>query len=69
MLLEGKKSMYRPVKIIEVRIWGKLVGTLASRCLVYYAFEYDPDVMHTIERLPEQEYNSPIDISEAMKDM
>ncbi|MHB8110942.1 MAG: DUF2795 domain-containing protein [Syntrophorhabdaceae bacterium] len=27
------------------------------------------DVMHTIERLPEQQYNSPIDVSKAMKDM
>lgn len=43
MLLGGKKSMYRPVKIIEVRIWGKLVGALAPEPrLGYYAFEYDP---------------------------
>jgi hypothetical protein len=27
------------------------------------------DVMHTIERLPEQQYNSPIDVSKAIKDM
>ncbi|MEN6617711.1 MAG: DUF2795 domain-containing protein [Syntrophorhabdus sp.] len=27
------------------------------------------DVMKTIERLPDQQYNSPIDISKAMKDM
>jgi len=34
--------MYRPVKAIEVRIWGKLVGGLApDPRLGYYAFEYD----------------------------
>jgi hypothetical protein len=27
------------------------------------------DVIKTIQRLPEQQYNSPIDISKAMKDM
>ena len=34
--------MYKPVKAIEVRIWGKLVGALAYEPrLGYYAFEYD----------------------------
>jgi len=35
--------MYKPVKAIEVRIWGKPVGGLAFEPrLGYYAFEYDP---------------------------
>lgn len=35
--------MYRPVKVIEVRIWGKTVGAVAlDPKLEYYAFEYDP---------------------------
>ncbi len=46
MLPEGRERyepMYKPVKAIEVRIWGKLVGGLAPEPrLGYYAFEYDP---------------------------
>lgn len=34
--------MYKPVQVIEVRIWGKTVGAVAlARNLGYYAFEYD----------------------------
>lgn len=35
--------MYKPVKAVEVRIWGKSVGAVArDPKLDYYAFEYDP---------------------------
>lgn len=35
--------MYRPVTIIEVRIWGESVGAVAlDPSLGYYAFEYEP---------------------------
>ena len=35
--------MYKPVKAIEVRIWGQSVGAVArDPKLDYYAFEYDP---------------------------
>ena len=36
--------MYRKVSVVEVRIWGRLVGALArDPRLDYYAFEYAPD--------------------------
>jgi len=35
--------MYKPVKAVEVRIWGQTVGAVArDPKLDYYAFEYDP---------------------------
>lgn len=35
--------MYRPVSIVEVRAWNRLVGAVAlDPRLGYYAFEYDP---------------------------
>lgn len=35
--------MYKPVGVVEVRIWGKTVGAVAlDPALGYYAFEYDP---------------------------
>jgi serine/threonine-protein kinase HipA len=34
---------YKPVTVIEVRVWGKRVGAVALDPKVgYYAFEYDP---------------------------
>ena len=34
---------YKPVTVIEVRVWGKRVGAVALDPRVgYYAFEYDP---------------------------
>lgn len=36
--------MYKPVSVVEVRIWNRLVGAVArDPKLDYYAFEYDPD--------------------------
>lgn len=35
--------MYRPVRAIEVRMWGRTVGAVAlDPALGFYAFEYDP---------------------------
>lgn len=35
--------MYKPVPVIEVRIWGKIVGAVAlDPKLGYYVFEYAP---------------------------
>ena len=35
--------MYKPVRGIEVRVWGKMVGAVAlDPKLGYYAFEYEP---------------------------
>ena len=35
--------MYKPVDVIEVRIWGRTVGAVArDPALDYYAFEFDP---------------------------
>lgn len=35
--------MYKPVKVVEVRVWGKTVGAVAlDPKLEYYAFEYAP---------------------------
>jgi len=35
--------MYRPVEVVEVRIWGRKVGAVAlDPVLRHYAFEYDP---------------------------
>ena len=35
--------MYTPVRIVEVRVWGKAVGAVAlDPKLGYYAFEYQP---------------------------
>ena len=46
--------MYRPVRAIEVRIWGKSVGAVAlAPNLGYYAFEYDSRFVKTgIELAP-----------------
>jgi serine/threonine-protein kinase HipA len=46
--------MYKPVRAIEVRIWGKTAGVVAlDPKLGYYAFEYDPRfVMSGIELAP-----------------
>jgi serine/threonine-protein kinase HipA len=46
--------MYKPVRAIEVRIWGKTAGAVAlDPKLGYYAFEYDPRfVMSGIELAP-----------------
>ncbi|MCK9391409.1 MAG: type II toxin-antitoxin system HipA family toxin [Syntrophales bacterium] len=46
--------MYKPVRAIEVRIWGKAAGAVAlDPKLGYYAFEYDPRfVMSGIELAP-----------------
>lgn len=47
-------AVYKPVEIIEVRIWGKSVGALAlDPRLGYYAFEYNPSfVTDGIELAP-----------------
>ena len=35
--------MYKPVHVIEVRVWGRRVGAVAlDPKLGFYAFEYDP---------------------------
>ncbi len=35
--------MYKPVEVVEVRVWGRRVGAVAlDPNLGYYAFEYDP---------------------------
>ena len=35
--------MYKPVHVIETRVWGKTVGAVALDArLGYYAFEYTP---------------------------
>ena len=46
--------MYRPVTVVEVRIWGQRVGAVAlDPRLGYYAFEYDPKFVATgIELAP-----------------
>ncbi len=46
--------MYKPVQVIEVRIWGKRVGAVAlAPNLGYYAFEYDSRfVRYGIELAP-----------------
>lgn len=46
--------MYKPVKVIEVRIWGKKVGAVALDLnLGYYVFEYEPAFVKTgIELAP-----------------
>lgn len=46
--------MYRPVTVVEVRIWGRRVGAVAlDPKLGYYAFEYDPKFVATgIELAP-----------------
>jgi serine/threonine-protein kinase HipA len=37
---------YKPVDVIEVRIWGKSVGAIAlDPKLEFYAFEYDPEFL------------------------
>jgi len=46
--------MYKPVDVIEVRVWGKKVGAVAlDPKLRYYAFEYDKKFVQTgIELAP-----------------
>ncbi len=46
--------MYRPVRAIEVRVWGRTVGAAAlDPALGHYAFEYDPTFVRTgIELAP-----------------
>ena len=35
--------MYRPVKVIEVFLWGRRVGALTHDYDQYSVFEYDPE--------------------------
>lgn len=46
--------MYKPVNLVEVRLWNRLVGAVAlDPRLSYYAFEYAPAFIHTgIELAP-----------------
>ncbi len=46
--------MYKPVRVVEVRLWGQTVGAVArDPRLDYYAFEYDPKFVATgIELAP-----------------
>lgn len=46
--------MYKPVDVIEVRVWGKKVGAVAlDPNLRFYAFEYEPSFVKTgIELAP-----------------
>lgn len=46
--------MYNPVTVIEVRLWGQLVGAVAlDPAFDYYAFEYSPSFMKSgIEPAP-----------------
>jgi len=46
--------VYKPVDVIEVRVWGKKVGAVAlDPNLRYYAFEYEPTFLKTgIELAP-----------------
>lgn len=51
-----RKSPYIPVRAVEVRAWGKLVGAVALEPTKnYYAFKYDPSwVKRGIELAPLQ---------------
>ncbi len=50
----GKGAVYKPVDIIEVRLWNRLVGAVALDPKVgYYAFEYAPAFLNSgIELAP-----------------
>lgn len=44
--------MYKPVHVIEVRVWGQTVGAVAlDPRLGYYAFEYAPAFSRSIEKV------------------
>ena len=51
--------MYRPVTVVEVRIWGQRVGAVAlDPKLGYYAFEYDPKFVATGIELALRQFGS-----------